>query len=103
MRLFKRIILNIFKLLFCLYVTFDIPYTHYVFWEQEVTFQMKIYMFVLIILAISNWFVLFSKLKIEIKLALIIITILFGYTANIIPDVKHAFRVERCLDNGICD
>lgn len=103
MNLIKRIFLNILKTIFCLYTTGDIFYTYYVFDGMEMTLQMKIYLFILIVLAITNWFILFSKLRIEFKLALVIITILFGYTAKIIPDVEHAFSIERCLDSQICD
>lgn len=103
MELFKKIIYNILKTLFCLYITLDIPYTHYVFWEQEVTMQMKIYMFILIVLAASNWVLLFSKINIKIKLTLIIMTILFTFSTHLFPDVEQAFRMESCLDSQICD
>lgn len=103
MKLFKQIFLNLLKILFCLYATGAIFYTHYVFWGQEMTFQMKIYMLILVILAVLNWFILFSKLKSKFKIAIVIITILFGYSTPLFTDVAQAFKAENCLDSQICE
>lgn len=56
----------------------------------------------MIILAITNWFVLFSKLNIEIKLAVIAVTILGSHIINFIPDVKYAFDFDTCIDMNYC-
>lgn len=64
---------------------------------------MKIYMLILVILAVSNWFILFSKLKIEFKLAIVILTILFSYSTPLFGDVENAFKLENCLDSQICE
>jgi len=102
MKNLKPVILNIFKFLFCLFVTADILYISYIFHGHDLTGQIKIYTLLLILIAISCWVVLFSKLRIEIKSAVVIVAILFNYTTNLLPDVRHAFDVENCLDISIC-
>ena len=64
---------------------------------------MKIYMLILVILAVSNWFILFSKFKPKFKIAIVIITILFGYSTPLFTDVAQAFKAENCLDSQICE
>lgn len=94
--------MNILKFLFCSFVTGSILYTEYIFSYQEPTLQLKFYFWGLVILAISSWIIMFSKRKIEIKLALIITVILFNFSEHIIPDVKYAYDYETCLDMSVC-
>lgn len=102
MELLKKITFNIFRFLFCLFVTGDIFFTHFVFAGNAYSFQMKIYMIILIILAIANWVILFSRLKVEIKLILVAVTILFNHSVNFFPEVKYAFDYDTCLDMNYC-
>lgn len=97
MKSFYRILVNILKFLFCMFVTGDIFYTHYIFSAQESTLQLKIYTIILVILVLLSWIVLFSRLNKAIKLALILIVILFNYSGRIVPDVKYAHDYETCL------
>lgn len=85
-----------------MFVTGDIFYTHYIFSAQESTLQLKIYTIILVILVLLSWIVLFSRLNKAIKLALILIVILFNYSGRIVPDVKYAHDYETCLDMNIC-
>lgn len=98
----QKFILNLFKFLFCLFVTMDIPYTLLIFHGHEHSWQIKLYILILVILAAVCWGVLFSKLRVEIKSCVVILAILFNYSANLLPDAKHTFDLETCLDMSIC-
>lgn len=106
MKIFKymlKIIVNILKTVFCLFVTGDIFYTKFILDIQgEQTLQMKVYWFLLIVLAILCWGILFSKFNRIIKTSVIIAVILFNCSAKIVPDVKYAFDFETCFDIGVC-
>lgn len=102
MKRLKFFILNSFKFLFCLFVTMDIPYTIFSLHGHEQTWQIKLYILLLFLLAAVCWCVLFSKLRIEIKSAVVILAILFNYSPMLLPDVRRAFDTETCLDMSIC-
>lgn len=100
---FKRIVLNILKTIFCLFVTGDILYTGYMLdGSGGYTFQQIIWMCFLIIFAVAAWSVLFSQQKPGLKLAVVIIIILFNYCVDLFPEVRYAFDLDNCLDMGIC-
>lgn len=102
MNIIKKFLINLFQTLFCLFMTGDIIYNDYVFYGFERTIQMKIYMALIIIIALANWIVLFSKVKIQIKLTLVILSIFSFHLINLFPDVRLLYDFETCLDMGNC-
>lgn len=75
----KLLLANFFKVLFCLYLTFDLFYYSFIFYAHEQTFQMHFLIAVMLIIALVNWSVLFSKAQAKTKLIVIISTIIITH------------------------
>lgn len=75
----KIIFANLFKVLFCFYLTCDIFYYNFIFYGLERAFQLYFSIAVSIIVAIVNWSVLFSKAQAKTKLIVIISTIIITH------------------------
>lgn len=75
----KLLLANFFKVLFCLYLTFDLFYYNFIFFGHKQTFQMHFLIAIMIIITLVNWSVLFSKAQAKTKLIVIISTIIITH------------------------
>lgn len=102
MNLLNKIVEEIFKLLYCLFLIGDIFFTGCLYHESGVTLKLKIYMTILILLTLANWIILYSsRIKIEYKIGIVAATIIFGHIALFQPDIKID-DMDFCLDTGLC-
>ncbi len=102
MDILNKIVAEIFKIIYCLFLIGDIFFTGCLYHESGITLHLKIYMSLLILLTLANWIILYSQnIKTEYKIVTIAATIIFGHIALFQPDIKID-DMDFCLDTGYC-